>query len=377
MENEFDDIRPYTDKEIPVVLSRLLKDKTFIRGLRQAVLPKFPSWLSGPADMVFKHILKKKFKTIKTIDDFQKEITVRAFLKPLIRNTTAGVTQSGLEALPRDRAYIFMSNHRDIVLDSALLNCVLLDHGFKIAQIAFGDNLLINDTVSDLIRINKSFIVKRNLPLRQQIEASKHLSSYINHVLKDGESIWIAQREGRSKDGNDTTNPAIVKMFHLCQRSGGMDFSSYVNFCNIVPVSISYELDPCDTLKGWERLRRLKNTYQKTKYLDLVSIFAGIKRQKGRIHFAFGRPLAGEFENDKQVAEAIDRSVQLNYKLWSTNYIAYDALEGKDTYKDQYTEEEKLRFLQRYRKLTTSVRKFVLESYANPVRNKEAVAARQ
>lgn len=377
MENEFDDIRPYSDQEVPVVLSRLLKDKTFVHGLRHVVAPDVPKWLSGPADMVVKHKLKTQFKTIKTIDEFQKKFTVHAFLKPLIKKTTAGVTQSGLESLSKDKAYVFISNHRDIVLDSAFLNCILVDYGFKIAQIAFGDNLLINETVSDLIRINKSFIVKRNLPLRQQIEASKHLSNYIYRVLSSGESIWIAQREGRAKDGNDITNPAIIKMLYLSQRSGGMNFSSYINFCNIVPVSISYELDPCDTLKGWERLRRLKNTYQKTKRFDLVSIFAGIKRQKGRVHFAFGTPLYGEFQNDKQVAEAIDRAIQLNYRLWTTNYIAYDVLEGTDKYKSQYSYEEKERFLHRYRKITARVKQFVLESYANPLRNKEAILARQ
>ena len=210
MENNFDDIRPHSDTELSVVLSRLLNDRIFISGMREAVFHNVPSWLAWPTNLILKHILKERFKTVKTIDEFQKKITVDTFLKPLIRKTTAGVTQSGLENLSRDEAYIYMTNHRDIVLDSALLNYVLVSQSFEIAQIAFGDNLLINDTVSDLIRI-KSLEVKKP-PFERADRGIKTFKIYKSCYYQQGVNM-VAQREGRLTEM--INQPCNNKMLHL------------------------------------------------------------------------------------------------------------------------------------------------------------------
>ena len=196
--------------------------------------------------------LGRQFRQIKTREQLQKEFLIKKIVRKVITETSDGLSYSGVENLKKDAAYLYVSNHRDIILDVAFLNCVIAEIGFATTEIAIGNNLLTNQLVEDLIRINRSFVVKRNLPLREQIEASKTLSKYINHSLGSGNSIWIAQREGRAKDGLDATNPAIIKMIHLSQRRKGIEFSDYINQLNLVPVAISYELDPLDCLKGWE-----------------------------------------------------------------------------------------------------------------------------
>jgi glycerol-3-phosphate O-acyltransferase len=257
------------------------------------------------------------------------------------------------------------------VLDPALLNYVLAKNGFPIAQIAFGDNLLVNDVVGDLIRLNRSFIVKRNLPPRQQFEESLRLSRYIQHVLEKGESVWIAQRSGRSKDGIDTTNPAVLKMLHFAKRKEKMSFADFVNSVNIVPVSISYEYDPCDRIKAWEVYRkRTRGTHNKRRYEDLVSMLAGLKGFKGRVHYRFSEPIRGNFADEKELAHEIDTRIQAGYNLWATNFIAYDVVHHTDLFEQSYSQFEKQRFFLRFRRLTDKVKQVLLESYANPVVNK-------
>ena len=373
-ELNFDDIRPYNDSEVPAAIARLKKNRWLTENIRMLLWSDCPGFLSGIVSIFINLFLRWNLRGITTVREFQHRIAINKLLNMVIKGTITDLSASGIENLDPKKAYLFITNHRDIVLDSALLNKVLTSNGYETTQIAFGNNLLINETASDLIRINKSFIVIRNLPMREQIKATIKLSNYIFQTLKNGDSIWIAQREGRAKDGNDETNPSIIKMLFLSQRKKGVKFEDFIKICNIVPVSLSYEYDPCDKLKGWELHRKKKHgTHVKGKTEDLVSMFAGIKGQKGRVHVAFGEPLTGEYKKDKEVAAALDLSIHKSYKLWPSNYIAHDYLHNTDKHKDKYTETESRSFLSRYKHLTEDVRVESLLSYAVPVTNNENV----
>lgn len=366
--DSFEDIRPYRDEELPAVLQRLARNDLLVSTVRMITWPKCPEVLKRPVELFVRWKLKRKLRPIRTIDDFQQQIVGNFLLKWVIEHSIDELSHSGLENLSHDKSYIFVSNHRDIVLDSALLNYILNAAGHTVPYIAFGDNLLINELVSDLIRINKAFIVKRDLPPRQQLKALQHLSAYIHHIRQEGSHFWIAQREGRAKDGIDVSNPAIFKMFYLHERKKQPDFGAFIRSCNIVPVAVSYERDPCDRLKGWELYRRKKTGYhRKRKNEDLIAMAAGISGDKGRVHVAFGKPLAGEYANEKQVAAAVDRAIRGQYRLWPCNFIAYDAVFGDGTCSGGYTPEEKEKFLGRYDNLKPEIRTVVLQCFANPV----------
>ncbi len=370
--NEFEDIRPYNDSEFHKVTKRLSNNKYLQDFLRNLKWPECPDLLKPVAEKLIGIYIRREVSKIDTIAEFQKDLIIGRLVQWIVDKTTSGISSSGLEKLDKKQSYLFISNHRDIVLDATLINYLLVHAGFPTTQIAFGDNLLINDFVSDLIRINKSFIVKRNLPPREQLKASITLSKYINTTLEKGDSIWIAQKEGRSKDGADQTNPAVIKMFYLSQRKSGVEFSDFINNCRIVPVSISYELDPCDTLKGWEIHRKeTRLVTEKTKMMDLVSMWTGMRGKKGRVHINFGTPMNGSFENDKDVALILDREIHRGYKLWPSNYISHDELYKTGKYADRYTEAERETFLHRYRKLSQPVRDRVLAMYSRPVKNQE------
>lgn len=369
---EFDDIRPYNDDEYKTITKRLAKNKYLQSFLRTLKWPNCPKFLEMPAGKLVELFVRREMGKVNTIAAFQRDLIVNRLVQWVVDKTTEGVTFSGLENIKKDQSYMYISNHRDIVLDAALINYVIVKEDYSTTQIAFGDNLLINEFVSDLIRINKSFIVKRNLPLREQLQASITLSKYINHTLEEGESIWIAQREGRSKDGADQTNPAVIKMLFLSQRKSGVEFSDFINKCRIVPVSISYELDPCDTLKGWEIHRKeTRAVFEKTKNMDLVSMWTGMRGFKGRVHIHFGKPLKDSFKDDKDVAQILDREIHRGYKLWPNNYIAYDELNKTGKYAERYTEEQRKAFLKRYRRLGEPVLLRVMKMYSRPVHNQE------
>ncbi len=365
--SQFDDIRPYNDSEVPDVMKRLAKNDLLVSSVRMMKWPSCPKFLTGPADAAVRFFLKRKLSGIKTVAAFQENIIADSLLKHIIQNTSDGVTFSGIEKLDRKKSYIFMSNHRDIVMDPALMNYALYLNGFSIPYTTFGDNLLINDAVSDLIRVNKAIIVKRGLAKRDQLLASMHLSEYLNYLKNEGNNFWISQREGRAKDGIDLTNPAIINMFYLSVRKK-ISFSEFAKSCNIVPVAISYEKDPCARLKGWELYRKNKNgVHIKKKNEDLISMAAGLSGDKGRIHLSFGEPLTGDFEDKNDLANAIDSSIHSLFKLWPGNYIAYEHLFKTRKYSDQFTESQKNRFLSAFRNLKSEVRELVLMIYANPV----------
>ncbi|MBU2648061.1 1-acyl-sn-glycerol-3-phosphate acyltransferase [bacterium] len=369
--DSFDDIRPYRDDELPAVMARLAKNELLVSTVRMIVWPGCPPLLSRPVDYIIRTLLKRKLGRIRSVDEFQRKIVGDLLLNWVISHSIDKLSSSGLENLSHDRSYIFISNHRDIVLDSALLNYTLHHAGHKVPYIAFGDNLLINEVVSDLIRVNKAFIVRRDLPPREQLKALKHLSAYIGHIREEGNHFWIAQREGRAKDGIDATNPAIIKMFYLNERKNQTDFSEFVKSYNMVPVAVSYEKDPCDRIKGWELYRRKKTgVHKKKRNEDLIAMAAGISGHKGRVHITFGKPLDKDYANEKEVAQAVDEAIHRQYRLWPCNFIAHDVISGTDTYRNQYNNQDREAFLGKYHNLNPEVRKVVLQCFANPVNSR-------
>ncbi len=374
-QENFDKIRPFEDNEVSDVINQLVKVPYFIH-----ILPRlFPN---VPVD-----VMVEKLKQITSIAEFQDKCVI-PFIKNLLTLTSKGLTVSGIENVNPQRNYLFISNHRDIVLDSALINTSLRDKGLNTSQIAIGDNLLIYEWITDLVKLNKSFLVLRNLSsVRQQMEASATLSAYIRTTIVDNkQNIWLAQREGRSKDGNDETQNSVLKMLNL---SGKEDFVDNFAKLQILPVSISYEYDPCDYLKAFQfQLKRDNPAYKKSQNDDLEHMSIGIRGQKGGIHISFNkeitdvelRKLQADNKNAQiqELAKLIDHDVHNSYYLWPSNYIAFDELNNSSRFADKYTAEEKAAFDNRNEeniaKLGECDKEFVLKSirtmYANPVINK-------
>jgi hypothetical protein len=333
----------------------------------------------------------EKLMHMTSIRQFQEEV-ISAYVRDVLKKTTNGVSVEGLEKLNPNESYLFISNHRDIVLDPAILNVLLVEEGFNTTEIAIGDNLLIYPWITDLVKLNRTFIVKRNLPMKQMMENSRLLSQYIRYTLTDKKhSIWIAQREGRSKDGNDRTQISLLKMLNI---SGENSLTENFKELKLVPVSISYEFDPCDYLKAREfQLKRDNPDYQKTKDDDLMHMGTGLRGRKGRVHFAFGEPLEQEMnpidaltvKNDQfsTLADLIDKHVHQNYKLWPANYIAWDIFNHSTEHQSHYTAEDKQIFLdyiqEHIDRLTDCDNDFIfttlMEMYANPLVNQKSYNA--
>ena len=374
--DEFADIRPYEGQEFTDALSRLLANKNLITVFRRQAWPAFPEFLAPVVDTVCHWYLKMLVGKVKTSDELHSLILER-LIKLVIKNTMTEFTSTGSEDLEEGKHYLFMSNHRDIAMDPVVVDYMIIRRGFPSFQTAFGDNLLSSREVSDAIRINKAFIVQRGLDPLAQLKSSLTLSRYIRESIYNKDSIWIAQREGRAKDGDDKTNPAIIKMFALCNRQSGMTFTQYINSLNITPVSISYEFDPCDRLKAREAARRMEKSlrnevYEKRKNEDFISIVLGIQNKKGRVHVAFGKPLYREdWRNAKEVAQAVDEFILTHYKLWPSNYLAYDIMHNTDKYVKHYTKEYRDKFMARFRRLPPTTLPLVLGVYAKPVENAE------
>ena len=371
--DEFKDIRPYNDDEIHEVLRRIARHPWIAEMVRRTAFPAWPKPLFPLVRPLVRWKLVSYLGKMESVDEFQRKVIVDKVLDTIRTKSTDGMSSGGLEGLDTESSYLFMSNHRDITLDPAYINYFLAQHEMKIAEIAFGDNLLINDLVSDLIRVNRSFIVHRGLPLRQQLASSIKLSKYIDSRLQAGQSVWIAQREGRAKDGDDRTNAAVIKMLYLTHRKSGVDYTEMVKRYQIVPVAISYEFDPCDRMKAWEMHRKEQlGGHSKGKYEDLASMYAGIKGYKGRIHYQFCEPLNGEYASDRDVAEAVDRAIHRGFRLWPNNYIAYDQKHSSAAYAAEYSEAEVATFDARLRRLPPAVRERAVAAYARPVENREA-----
>ena len=364
----FDDIRPYRDDEVNQVLHKLINEKELQESIAQFSIPLLKKYVPAFANVLVKLSLKYRLKDIHCINDIQKEVA--KYLNKIIKTSTNGFTFDGLDNFDKTKPCLFISNHRDIVLDAALVNYALHKNNIDTVEAAVGDNLLHKEWVADLMRINKSFIVKRSEKTkRAMLTASKQLSSYIHHSLTEKkQNIWIAQKEGRAKDGIDKTNAALISML-LLNKHKETSIAEYLNELNIVPVAISYEFDPCDHDKAKELAeRQATGSYQKHENEDLKSITQGILGQKGKVNVSFCQPIQGEFEDSKAIAHAIDTQIINHYKLYTSNMNAYQQLNDTDNslaLNDALTE--------RVKQLTQEQRHWLLTMYANPVFSKKAL----
>ena len=318
----FAEIRPYNDSEVAPAIARLIADDEFIHAILHYRFPHLSGpfgWLLSP---LVKWLLKRRWAKFNSVRSVQ--IQVARFMDRMIDNTTTEITCSGIEHLHKDKAYLFVSNHRDIAMDPALVNWCLHHNGFDTVRIAIGDNLLRKPCATELMKLNKSFIVKRGAKgPREMLKNFTQLSGYIKTSLSEQHSIWIAQKEGRAKDGNDETDPAILKMFHMEGKKRGEDFATYMAGLNIVPVCISYEYDPCDIDKIKELwLKRTQGSYQKGEFEDIDSIIKGIVGFKGKVHVAFAPPLTDVPQEPEQLATQIDQQIWQQYRLFPINYLA-------------------------------------------------------
>ncbi len=370
MNAKFDKIRSFYDSEVNAAFQTIL-DEPMLKSIMNFTFPE-------QTDEVWKARLAK----IQSTDEFQKEIIYKS-LERVLAISSDGLSSSGFEKLDAQTPYLYISNHRDIILDTSLLNVSLVDNGLMLTASAIGDNLLKKPFLYTLSKINRNFMVLRDLAPRELLEASVTLSEYIFQLLtSENRSVWIAQREGRTKDGNDATHPGVLKM--LSMAANGESPAAYFKRLKIVPVSISYEYDPTDVLKLPELMANLNNeTYVKAENEDFNTLFRGIMGTKKRIHIQAGDVLDSELEeialqpnNNKQVkmiAQAIDKQILTNYKLWSSNYIAYDLLYQTEKYAAHYSTAEKETFVKRLESKIDAKDKVLLHQflgmYANPVVN--------
>ena len=371
-EMEFDSVRPYNVHELLPAIKRITESKEFY-----AVVPfVFP-------DKKIEDV-KEMLMGIQTAEDFQKVFMHRA-VRRVVEQSSDGLTYDGFDKLNPDVPYLFIANHRDIVLDSAMLQVLLVEHNITTSEITFGSNLMISPFIVDFGKVNKMFTVNRGGTKQDVLKNSKNLSAYIRYsITKNKSSIWIAQRNGRTKNGFDKTEEALLKMLNLSGNSGLVE-----NFTelNIVPLTVSYEYEPCGVLKVNELYQSRFTEYVKKQGEDFNSIITGFKQFKGKIHLSAGEPINEQLrllrpepnakENIKNIAQIIDETIYTNYKLWKTNYISFDILNKGNTYSEFYTENEKAVFVDTIEKEISKLNgdkddllKIYFEMYANPVINK-------
>jgi 1-acyl-sn-glycerol-3-phosphate acyltransferase len=372
---KFDDIRPFYDSEVHDALQSIAA-----HPMMHAIMGfTFPQKTAAEwAQMLH---------NIHSTQQFQAEIVSNALKRILEESCVDGMTHSGFDTLKGDTSYLFISNHRDIILDTSLLNLTLFHHNLLLTASAIGDNLLKNPFLYTLSKINRNFLVRRGLPPRELLQSSTVMSEYIQHLLKnDNRTVWIAQREGRTKDGLDETNAGVLKMISMADPSKNV--AAYFKTLRIVPVSISYEYDPTDSLKIPELLAKLNNApYVKGENEDFNTLYKGLIGQKKRIHIHAGTILDAELDpisdipntnqQIKAIAQLIDNQIVGNYKIWPTNYIALDILNGTNQHSAEYTLSEKDNFINRMAARIDmqdpqSVERF-LAMYANPIGHKKRV----
>lgn len=379
---QFDDIRPYNDEEFPLVLGRLLEEKEFADTLASMKFSRLFRWVPWLLRPLIRSTMKRAFRGIATVADFQK--VVGSNLQKLLDRDGSELTVSGLDKLDSKQAYLFISNHRDIAMDPALTILALKQHGMDSTRIAIGDNLLSKPFISDLMRLNKSFIVRRSATgRREKLAALKQLSAYIRFsVEEDRQSIWIAQREGRAKDGIDSTETALLKMLAL-SKSKTESFADVIKALRVVPVSVSYEWDPCDGAKAGELYaQQTKGAYKKAEHEDIASIYRGIVGNKGHIYVSFGELLNDSFDDANVLAEEVDRQIIGNYRLQATHLLAYQRLHGPSPQCDELKakldvdwQAVDFAFDERLKVIPLEHRDILLAAYANPVVQSLALAA--
>lgn len=370
--SKFDAIRPFYDSEVNNALKSSL-NHPMMKALMDFTFPD-----------VDDEVWKTKLSETHSIRDFQCNFIYKSVQK-VLQKSSDGLSTSGFEKLEPNTPYLFISNHRDIILDTSLLNVALFDHGLVMTASAIGDNLVKKAFLHTLSKLNRNFVVQRGLSPRELLQSSKNMSEYICQLLQhENRSVWIAQREGRTKDGNDATHTGVLKM--LSMGSDEKNIMDYFKKIKIVPVSLSYEYDPTDALKMPQLLAEAKQEiYIKEKNEDFITLLSGIIGQKKRIHIHVGDILSPEIDEicqeeqnpNKQIqllAQKIDDSILQSYKLWPTNFIAYDMLHNTSTFEKQYTTEEKQLFQRRLElridENSSVLREGFLAMYANPVVNK-------
>lgn len=370
----FDDIRPYYNAEIPAAMQRIALHEAF---------PVLARFVFPDRDV---ESVRRMVASIECIEEFQQQVMYYANRQIIERSTTA-FTCGGVENIDPQQNYLYVSNHRDIMLDAALLQNVFLEHHIDTAEITFGENLMRGELVIDIGKSNKMFKVERpGGSIMEFYKASMHLSDYIrNTLLERHQSVWIAQRNGRTKDGIDRTDQGIIKMFAMSRND---DQVKSIAELNILPVAVSYEWESCDVLKTLELYSRRQGPYKKAEGEDLNSILTGILQPKGRVHFELCRPVAldelepfalsNATEYHKQVARLIDQRICSAYRLMPNNYIAHDLLSGTETYADQYSTDQKNAFVAHMAQLDdyadrydlATLRSIFLGIYASPVDSK-------
>ena len=370
---QFDDIRPYYEEEIPAAMQRIATSDVF---------PLLASFVY-PGESIEK--IRERVCAFTTTKEFQHD-TMRRVNEQVIARSTTGATISGLDRLDPGKNYLFVSNHRDIMLDASLLQYFFVINGFETTEITFGANLMMNPVVIDVGKSNKMFRVERpGGDLKEFYRKSLHLSEYIRYTIKEKkQSVWIAQRNGRTKNGIDATDQGIIKMFCMSEPHNKIKALADLH---IAPVAISYEWEPCDILKALELYESQYTRYTKKPGEDLNSILTGIMQQKGRVHIELCQPISvaelSAFENQtnneyhKSVAKLIDRRINTNYRLYPNNYIAHDLLYGNTKYRDMYTDEQYETFQKRLSKLDKydtcdidRLKEIFVGIYSNPVDNR-------
>lgn len=373
--SDFSSISPYTDAEASEALGKLA-DYPLLSDVSQYFFPE-----QSP------DFLKNILKNIKTIDEFQ-ILVMSKVVEWVLSHTAKNFSYDGISNIDPKRKFLALSNHRDIILDPAITQLVLYRNGIQMTEIAVGDNLITNKTIEYLIRSNRMIKVMRGISARELYLSSQLLSKYIRlNITEQRSSIWLAQRQGRTKNGYDITEQGLLKMLDM---SGKSDFKTNFEELNIIPMSISYEIEPCDILKARELVISRKHKYVKAKDEDLVSILTGIKQQKGHIHLNIGSPLTSEEiaeaakcdKNDRYqlIRHAVDQRVIEGYKLWKNNYVAYDILNKSYKYTENYTQDDVEAFVEYMQHQLDTVepeinredlRRIFLDIYANPVCTKE------
>jgi len=370
---DFDVIRPYNFQEIQEAIPRILADTAFHHMLDYLFTPE-------KKDLVISNLSKAQ-----NVHEFQIALTLSS-INSIIEKSSNGVTYSGFENISNDNAYVYLANHRDIVLDSSILGVILLELGLKTPYITWGSNLMVSPLIVDLGKSNQMITVFREGSPKELLLNSQRLSSFIRKtILETKKPVWIAHRKGRAKKGFDKTDVSILKMLTL---SGDTDIVTKLIELNITPSTISYEWEPCDAMKVKEIYLSSDNTYVKSKDEDFNSILGGLIGDKGRIHISMGKPINEEIkkidltqinnnEFVSKVAELIDKQIYTNYKLWPSNYLAYDLLYNASRYSDKYTDDTKVKLENRFNKTAEitkhnnkEIRDLFLLLYANPVINK-------
>lgn len=372
MTDYFKSIRPFNDDEVPKALLQI-KDTPLIRAMMAYAFPE-----DTPAQR------EKRLLACQKVSDFQVDIMYQVVTKAIEKSITE-FTCDGFSALDPKKAYVFVSNHRDIILDTSLLNVALHDNHLSMTASAMGDNLLKKKYLKILAMLNRNIIIYRSLPPREALEHSKLVSEFIHHCITENHrNVWIAQREGRTKNGDDRTQQGVLKMLTL-NTPEGVTPLQYLKTLNIVPMSISYEFDPTDVLKLPALIAQHNGVeYVKSKKEDFENIIQGLLGQKGRVHISVGQPLYKQIDTiettyqhlNKQLqalAESLDHAIHQQYKLFPANYIAYDLLNNTSIYKNCYNKKEFRQFERRMNNRSKSEdlsQKKFLEMYANPVKNK-------